>query len=189
MSSGRAWHSSIGYASSKDGESVWRKKQPVMFKECKYELRGLEDPRIVKIGKNFIMSYAAYDGQTPRLCVASSNDLLDWFKHGPVLKNWCFEKAGGEMIIFQKGKPVKKEQKFEWSKSGAIFPEKINGKYRMLFGEYRIWWAESDDLINWKAENKPFIFPRSENYFDNLYVETGPTPIKTKRGWLIFITA
>lgn len=185
MDSGRDWHSSIGYADSRDGETVRRFKAPVLAREHKYEFRGLEDPRLTKIGNTFYMAYAAYDGRTPRLCIATSRDLKTWTKHGPALDNWKFASAGGVKILFRDGRPVVMTEKLEWSKSGAIFPEKINGKYRMLFGEYRLWWAESNDLIHWQAENKPFLKPRAGKYFDNLYVETGPPPIKTEQGWLV----
>jgi predicted GH43/DUF377 family glycosyl hydrolase len=57
----------------------------------------------------------------------------------------------------------------------------------MLFNEFRIWLANSEDGINWNASPEPFLKPRKNtNLFDNIFVETGPPPIKTEKGWLVF---
>ncbi|MCK5211160.1 hypothetical protein KAJ89_00510 [Candidatus Parcubacteria bacterium] len=179
------WQSVIGYAVSSDGVNFKRQKTPLLVPSNKFEKRGLEDPRITKIDNTFYMAYAAYDGITPRLSIATSKNLRSWKKHGSALKNFRFEKAGGVFISWKKGKPYIKPQTREWSKSGAIFPGKINNTYWMLFGEYRIWMATSKDGIKWKACQKPFLAPRRSNFFDNTYVEAGPPPIKTNKGWLV----
>jgi len=55
----------------------------------------------------------------------------------------------------------------------------------MLFGEFDIWFAESDDGVKWIGDQTPFLKPREGDYFDNTYVEMGPPPIKTEKGWLV----
>jgi len=185
VGSGQNWKSSIGYAISSDGENFQRFNEPILTGESGYEKRGLEDPRITKIGDNFCMAYAAYDGITPRLCIATSTDLKSWIKNGPAFSGWKLEKAGGVHLNFVDGKPVSKPMPHEWSKSGGIFPEKINGKFMLLFGEYRVWFAESEDGLHWTGDNAPFLGPRPGNLFDNTFVEMGPPPIKTERGWLV----
>jgi len=180
------WKSSIGYASSDDGENFQKFNDPLLSGETEFEKRGLEDPRITKIDDIFYMSYAAYDGITPRLSIATSLDLKNWQKQDFAFSDWQFAQAGGIFTSFDDdNKPFVKPQSAEWSKSGAIFPEKINGKFLMLFGEHRIWFATSDDGIKWVGDQTPFLGPRSENYFDNTFVETGPPPIKTEKGWLV----
>ncbi len=180
------WHSTIGYAVSSDGENFLRFDKPILIGQGQSELIGLEDPRLTKINDTFYMVYAAYNGVTPRLSIAVSKDLKKWQKKGPIFKNWNFFKAGGIYTKFNfDGKPVIKQMKTEWSKSGGIFPEKIRGKFLMLFGEHRMWFAESKDGFKWQGKQKPFIEPRSGNYFDNVFVEMGPPPIKTKFGWLV----
>jgi predicted GH43/DUF377 family glycosyl hydrolase len=80
-----------------------------------------------------------------------------------------------------------KPEKDEWSKAGAIFPEKIGDKYLMLFNELYIWLAHSNDGIQWEVLPGPFLEPRKNtDLFDNILVEAGPPPIKTKKGWLVF---
>jgi beta-1,2-mannobiose phosphorylase / 1,2-beta-oligomannan phosphorylase len=182
---GDDWKSSIGYAVSDDGENFIRHECPLLTGENGLEKRGLEDPRLTKIGDTFYMVYAAFDGITPRLCIATSQNLINWQKHGPALTDWKFENAGGIFILFKNGQPVILPNPYEWSKSGGIFPEKIKGKFLMMFGEYRIWFAESDNGLNWTAENTPFISPRQGDYFDDTFVEMGPPPIKTDHGWLV----
>ncbi|MBU4217276.1 hypothetical protein L6270_02265 [Candidatus Parcubacteria bacterium] len=185
VGAGSDWNSAIGYAVSDDGENFQRFAESVLIGEGEAEKRGLEDPRITKIGDTFYMTYAAYDGKTPRLLVATSKDLKTWQKQGAVFADWNFAHAGGVYTYFVDGKPQTKEMSKEWSKSGAIFPEKINGKFLMLFGEHRIWFAESDDGLHWTGDEEPFLEPRTGDYFDNTFVEMGPPPIKTERGWLV----
>ncbi|MEI7498718.1 MAG: hypothetical protein WCK11_05590 [Candidatus Falkowbacteria bacterium] len=185
MGAGENWKSSIGYAVSDNGEDFHRFNEPALTGVDEYEMRGLEDPRITKIGDTYYMAYASFDGVTPRLSIAISKDLIHWDKKGPVFADWQFEQAGGVRIKFDDGKPTIKPKLTEWSKSGAIFPELINGKYVMMFGEYNIWFAESTDGINWIGDQTPFLNPRLGDYFDNTFVEMGPPPIKTEMGWLV----
>lgn len=183
---GDDWKSSIGHAISSDGETFERFSEPLLVGESETEHRGLEDPRITKIGDLFYMAYAAYDGITPRLCVATSKDLRNWKKSGPVFSDWNFDQAGGTRIKFdEQGKPFTKPRLTEWSKSGGIFPEKINGVFWMLFGEFNVWFATSDDGQKWTGDQEPFLRPRSGDFFDNTFVEMGPPPIKTEKGWLV----
>lgn len=193
VGSGRDSHSVIGYAVSEDGEHFTRFPRPILEPDPgnPAESRGYEDPRITKIDDTFYMAYAAYDGQVPRLHIATSKDLKHWKKHNAAFKNFNFTQMGGVFVGWKDGLPIEsKEPRFpkgdERTKSGAIFPEKINGKYWMLFNEFRIWLANSDDGINWSASPEPFLKPRKNtDLFDNVFVEMGPPPIKTEKGWLV----
>lgn len=186
---GQDWHSSIGYAFSLDGERFARFPEPILAREDKtLELRGLEDPRVVKIGDTYFMTYAAYDGTNVRLHVATSKDLATWEKHGDALPGFRFTRDGGSRMRFRDGAWTStKEPKGtdERAKSGAIFPEKIGGKYWMLFGEYQVWLASSADGIHWEHLPGPFLTARGEGFFDEEFVEAGPPPIRTEQGWLV----
>ncbi|MBN8578975.1 MAG: glycosidase [Cytophagales bacterium] len=175
--------SRIGVAISTDGIRFNRMHEPVLYpaedfmKVYEWE-GGLEDPRIVESDLGtYIMTYTAYDGSVARLCVASSTDLLNWTKHGLVLKN----------------NPA------DWSKSGAIVArqqgnrivaEKVNGRYWMYFGDTDLFMATSEDLINWQpmadeAGNlKPVLQPR-RGMFDSRLVESGPYALRTEHGILL----
>jgi predicted GH43/DUF377 family glycosyl hydrolase len=175
--------SNIGYATSQDGENFSRHKSPIISPEYKYERRGIEDPRIVKINKKFLLTYNAYDGQCAHLALATSTDLKNWTKRGLILPNWYLIKAKGFVVAWDMAQQNKIATK-KWHKAGGIFSEKINDKYWMLFGDRHLWLATSTDGIKWQAINKPFIRPRI-GFFDSAHVEMGPAPIKTDRGWLI----
>jgi len=194
VGSGADRHSVLGYAVSEDGEHFRRFSKPILDRDSnnQFEFRGLEDPRVTKIGDKFFMAYAAYDGKVPRLHVATSLDLKHWVRHPLAFENFRFTEMGGVYVRWKDGKPVesyKPRSSFsdDWSKAGAIFPEKIGGKYWMLFNEFRIWLANSDDGIKWNALSGPFLTPRKNtDLFDNVFVEMGPPPIKTEKGWLVF---
>lgn len=154
--------SRIGIAWSEDGVNFKKEDKPVLEPSEPYELPGgCEDPRVVKIEDTFYLTYTAYDGKTARLCMASSKDLYNWIKHGPL-----FPDLG-------------------WTKAGVIVPQKINGKYYMFFGEHGVWLASSPDLLNWELVQEDHILPLRQNMFENNVTECGPTPIITDKGILV----
>ncbi|WP_240924336.1 glycoside hydrolase family 130 protein [Thermococcus sp. 21S7] len=158
----------IGLALSEDGIRFIKHPEPVMEPEYGWESLGVEDPRIVRIGKTYYMTYTGYDGRTARLCIATSKNLLNWRKHGVVFEEFPFLKNG---------KP-------NWTKSGAILPEKMKsgpfgGHYIMYFGDSNIWLAYSRDLLHWEYEKEPVLRPRGH------LAEPGPAPILTEEGILL----
>lgn len=153
--------SRIGLATSTDGIHFDRQEDPLIEPTEPWELPGgMEDPRLVKIDSLFYLTYTAYDGETARLALATSPDLKSWKKHGLV-----FPDSG-------------------WTKSGAILPHMVNGKYWMYFGDTNIWAAHSENLIHWTAIEEPVLKPR-EGYFDSRLVEPGPQPLMTNQGILL----
>ena len=143
--------------------------KPVLVPTESYERMGVEDPRLVKIEGKYYLTYSAWDGKTARLCLATSSDLINWEKHGPLFPD--YGPTNG------------------WTKSGAILPERLKsgpykGKYIMYFGDTHIWMATSDDLIQWKAIETPVFSPR-EGKFDNVLVEPGPPAMRTDQGILL----
>ena len=152
--------SRIGLAYSIDGIHFTRRPKPVITPEFDYETPGgCEDPRIVKINDTYFLTYTAYDGKTARLALATSKNLINWEKKGIIIP-------------------------WQWTKAGAILPEKINDKYVMYFGDKNIWIAYSDDFVNWTVDEIPALEPR-EGYFDNRIVEPGPPPIIVDEGILL----
>lgn len=172
--------SRLGLAVSDDGLAFTKMKEPVFYPDNDslkiYEWEGgVEDPRIVESDEGtYIMTYTAYDGTVARLMLATSSDLRQWKKYGPVLQG---------------------RYKNAWSKSGAIVAAqqgsrivatKINGKYWMYFGDTDLFVATSDDLLHWiplESEGKlrSVLKPRS-GYFDSRLVESGPFALKTDKG-------
>lgn len=180
--------SRIGLAESTDGLTFTRRPEPVFYPDNdemkKYEWEGgCEDPRIVvdESGKYF-MTYTTYDGEIARLCVASSDDLLQWVKHGLAFENAYDEKY-----------------KDTWSKSGAIVTRlegdqfvatKINGVYWMYWGDTDIFMATSENLIDWKPLEQAngelsVAFGPRKGMFDSRLVEPGPPAMLTDKGILL----
>jgi len=180
---GQSFVSKIAYAHSNDGENFIKLDEVFLSPDNKKEKNGIEDARVVKINHKYYLTYTAYDGESARLYLASSDDLFTWEKHGAMLKNWNAKKAGQFLVKWDTAQNNKIAEK-EWSKAGGIFSEKFGEKYYMLFGDRNLYWAESKNLLKWKAELKPFLKPR-KGYFDSVHIEMGPPPIKTLSAWLV----
>lgn len=163
--------SRIGHAVSEDGTHFKIHPEPVFEPVENWEIKGCEDPRITKIDDHYVMAYTAYDGLIARVALTATTDFITWSPRTIALPDW------------REGRWVDPSQK-AWNKAVAIFPEKINGKYLLFFGDDNIWQASSDDLINWTPVIRPVLEPR-HGYFDSGYIEMGPPPILTKQGWLI----
>lgn len=174
--------SSLGYATSEDGVHFVRRPEPVMVSETPYEKGGgVEDPRLVTFGDTYYLTYTGYnnvdgvgaDKKDAQLCLATSKDLIHWQRQG---------------IVF----PAHKGRwNVKWTKSGAIVPEKLNGKYWMYFlGDARdkdaqMGVAYSEDLLHWtEALDHPVLISRP-GFFDSQVVEPGPAPVITSDGILL----
>src|ERR1700735_27396 len=108
--------SRLGYAESEDGLHFTRSSEPVFVPEKDYEKDGgVEDPRLVQFGDTYYLTYTGYNKKDAQLCLATSKDLIHWERKGVIMPadkgNW----------------------NVKWTKSGAIVPEKIDGKYWMYF--------------------------------------------------------
>ncbi len=163
------WISRILLATSSDGINFTIHPDPVIVPEHAWEKRGCEDPRMIYLNGKYWATYTANDGATARTAIASSADLYGWEKHS--------------LMFPQLAHPQRENLPGDWSKAAAIFPEKINGQYYLLFGDNHIWSASSDNLINWRPSSVPVLSAR-RGFFDSAYVEMGPPPIRTKNGWL-----
>ncbi|OYT61759.1 MAG: hypothetical protein B6U69_03020 [Thermofilum sp. ex4484_15] len=56
------------------------KREPVLLLEYEYEKYGCEDPRIVRLGSTYVLTYVGNDGKyySNHLCLATSKDLITW---------------------------------------------------------------------------------------------------------------
>ena len=184
--------SRIGLAVSEDGLHFERYPLPVFypehdaFTEIEWE-GGVEDPRIVEDEQGtYYMTYTAYDGEKTRLCIASSDDLIVWRKHGVV-----FDQVDEELektLSFKSGLIVTKLV------GDKLIATKINGKYWMYWNVGELYLATSDDLIHWEP-----VMKEDESYYapalqarpdklrvDNIMCEPGPAAILTDKGIVVF---
>lgn len=184
--------SRIGLATSVDGKEYIREEEPVFYptndnqKEFEWT-GGTEDPRIVETeAGTYVLTYTQWNREYPRLAVATSKDLRNWEKQGPVFREW---KDGKYHNTETKSGAIVTQLK-----DGKLVAAKINGKYWMYYGVPHIWLASSDDLITWEpVENYegnlvPVLNPRP-GYFDSWLVEAGPPPVLTKDGIVVLYNA
>ncbi len=164
--------SRIGLA-RKTADGSWEiREQPVLGPTEWYEsLGGLEDPRVVQIGDKYLLTYTGYryEDQTARLAWAVSDDLIHWEKKGLMLPKWRNPE----------------EEKPQWSKSGAIVPQKVNGEYLMYFGDKSMWLARSKDLEHWTVDPEPVVKARP-GFWDGIMVEPGSAWVDKKGIHLVY---
>ncbi len=163
--------SRLGYAESADGIHFSRRADPVLSPKEFYEKDGgVEDPRLVQFGDTYYLTYTGYNKKDAQLCLATSRDLIHWDRHGVILPAY------------------KGNWNVKWTKSGAIVPEKINGKYWMYFlgttadNKDQAGLASSSDLLHWNDATPAPVLPVRPGHFDSRVAEPGPPPILTPDG-------
>jgi predicted GH43/DUF377 family glycosyl hydrolase len=125
-----------------------------------HEAHGVMDARVTVIDETYYIVYLAHGEHGFRLGLASTKDFSSVERHGFI------------------SEPD--------TKAGALFPEKIKGRYARLERPaqgHSIWISYSDDLVFWGA-NEPVLSPR-HGFWDTSRVGTGPPPIKIPQGWLL----
>ena len=188
----------LGLATSKDGINFVRESdKPLISGDPNgLDAGGCEDPRLVKMGDYFYLTYASrpfppgqywredkeYFGFQPEFGpkvliynntlthLAISKDLRNWKKLGPIT-----------------------DAHFD-DRDVILFPEKINGKFYMLSrGMERcgegypnknpaIWLSSSDDLLEW---NNYSLLMKGETNWEDKKIGASTPPVKTKDGWLL----
>jgi predicted GH43/DUF377 family glycosyl hydrolase len=168
--------SRLGYATSADGVTFDRDREPVLSPEAEYERGGgVEDPRLVRIGDSYYLTYTAYNGKDAQLALATSPELRTWERIGVILPA-----NTGRWNV-------------HWTKSGAILPEPIAGKHWMFYmadakdqyDQTGIAYSTDPQLRTWTEALDHPVLPRRPHHFDSRVVEPGPPPILTKDGILL----
>jgi len=158
--------SSFVIARSKDGYKFSVDDKPCLTPEdhkefYKFVEWGIEDPRIVKNGNKYYLTYTGYSKYLPLVMLAETEDFQKFDILGPIAE--------------------------PSNKDCAIFPEKINGKYWKMdrpSNEERnyIWLSSSNDLIHW-GEFILLAEPEPGTWEANKIGGSTP-PVRTKDGWL-----
>jgi predicted GH43/DUF377 family glycosyl hydrolase len=157
----------LGLAESDDGYNFRVHEKPFMtpaangiFKE--YEEYGLEDPRIIFLEGEYLITYSAYSRHGVRIGLAKTRDFksIDRFS--------LITEADYRNVV--------------------IFPEKFKGLYARLdrphseISPWSIWISYSPDLRFW-GESRLVMKP-AQYHWDEMKIGPGAPPIKTSRGWL-----
>jgi predicted GH43/DUF377 family glycosyl hydrolase len=157
----------LGKAESDDGYRFTVDEDPFMvpaqdgnFKE--YETFGIEDPRIVYIDGEFLITYSAYSKHGVRIGLAKTKDFKT------VERFSLITEADYRNVV--------------------IFPEKFEGLYARLdrphseISPWAIWISYSPDLKYW-GESKIIMNPLPYHW-DEMKIGPGAPPVKTTLGWL-----
>ncbi|MDD5067454.1 MAG: glycoside hydrolase family 130 protein [bacterium] len=156
----------FGLAESDDGyhfkvfpEPVARRAEEGPFKM--YESKGIEDPRITKLGDTYYIFYSAYSNFGMRIGLMETKD-------------------------FRKFERIALTTTTDYRNS-VLFPEKIKGQYvrfeRPNVHPWGIWISYSSDLVYW-GNQKLLMTPYWRNIWEDHKVGAGAPPVKTKKGWL-----
>lgn len=153
----------IGHAKSSNGLDFIRDNNYVLGPVPDSQLsRGCEDPRVMKVEDTYYMLYTGFGARYPgdfKICMASSDDLINWKDHGIVLH--------------------------ESNKDSALFPDKIDGKYVLLHRRSpNIWVSYSDDLVNWD-NHQVLAKVNKKNDWESCKIGIAGPPFKTEKGYVL----
>ena len=177
--------SRIGLAESRDGIKMKRTGKPVLFpgEDGQQEFEwtgGCEDPRVaVTEDGTYLMLYTQWNKKTPRLGAATSKDLVNWKKHGPIFQDAYDGKFHN---IASKSASI-----LTSVKNDKLVITKHKGKYWMYWGERHVYAATSENLVDWtpvlneQGKLLELVSPRN-GYFDSDLTECGPPAVLTSKG-------
>lgn len=157
----------LGLAESNDGFNFKVHEKPFMEPAktgefAEYEEYGVEDPRIIFMEGEYLITYSAYSRHGVRIGLAKTKDFKS------VERFSLITEADYRNVV--------------------IFPEKFNGLYVRLdrphseISPWSIWISYSPDLIYW-GKSKLIMKPL-QYHWDEMKIGPGAPPIKTDRGWL-----
>ena len=157
----------LGKAISNDGYSFIVDEKPFMvpatkgiFKE--YEAFGVEDPRIVCIDGEYLITYSAYSKHGVRIGLAKTKDF------STIERFSLITEADYRNVV--------------------IFPEKFKGLYARLdrphseISPWSVWISYSPDLKYWGEST--LIMKPMQYHWDEMKIGPGAPSVKTSRGWI-----
>ena len=162
-------HSHLHVARSADGIGDWRIEQEALLTPNRdaewYDNWGCEDPRITYVAEReeYVIAYVGWSRLGAGVCLATTRDFRSVKRLGMVIH--------------------------PYNKDAALFPRKIDGKYRMLHRPTagpleNIWVSESEDLIYW-GNPLCVLEERDSPGWDSGKVGAGPPPLETNHGWFL----
>lgn len=191
----------IGLATSKDGFHFERvSDKPVLSPSPdSFDSGCVEDPRIVKFGDTFYVTYAyrpfppgrywENDHQIPRE-IGTDDYAPVGLRENKTNTGLAISK---DLRRFKKLGRITRHDLDD--RDVILFPEKINGQYVLLHRpmewvgkEYgcdvpSIWISFSDDVMVWSSSQ--LLLTRQEEW-ESLKIGGSTPPLKTEAGWLVF---
>lgn len=192
---------SLGIATSKDGIHFTRaSNKPVLEGDPKGEdTAGPEDPRIVKMGDAYFLTYAARGYYAGRYWLTfedrfGPNSGCPYEKAPDVGPSFLTNRSTVSYLAYSR-------DLYNWKRLGritdsrfdnrdvVIFPEKIKGKFYKIERPYcdgpnpSIWISSSNDLMEW--ETPSLLYKVGQEEWETERIGAGCPPLKTEKGWLL----
>jgi len=160
--------SHLAVATSADGLTDWvvdldRAMVPDLSSHA--ERFGIEDPRITRIGEQYIIVYTGYSGDGALVALASTSDFRSYERRGVVM-------------------PPE-------DKDAALFPCRFDGRFALLHrpvsatpSAAHIWLSWSPDLRHW-GDHAILLRAREGAWWDAHKIGLCAPPLATAQGWLL----
>ncbi len=161
--------SHFGVARSADGVNDWvieteRAMLPEVARDS--EQFGIEDPRITRIGEDYMIVYTGYSSDGPLVALATTRDFRSYER---------------QSVLF----PPE-------DKDAALFPRRFDGRFAALHRPVsitpnhaaHIWISRSPDLRHW-GDHKILLRAREGSWWDAHKVGLCAPPLLTEQGWLL----
>lgn len=161
---GVLYRTSIGLAVSENGVDIaHRAERPFLDKSGEekvvIEPWGVEDARITRIGDTYYIVYVVASPEWERLALATTKDFRSVEKHGLLI---------GEVL----------------QRSGALFPEKIGGRYVLMHRPLpNIWISESDDLETF--DRSRMVLTDRDLPWCEIRLGVAAPPIRLRNAWAL----
>lgn len=175
--------SRIGYASSSDGFQFDRRHNIAIHPTEDYEKNGMEDPRITQIDGKIFVTYVVlseYVKNHPKIfsALAVTKNYDEFDKLGIITKDFDNNK---DVIFF----PDKFKVNSDFSNNSSFLilhrPTSLSNPDYQL-SRPSIWLSISDSE---STLTNSMLLLKPEQDWENLKIGAGPSPIKTKKGWLL----
>ncbi len=160
----------IGLATSTDGVHWTKHPQPVLYPSMELDRYGCEDPRVVKIGAEYFLTYTG---------------VSDW-KRGGYFRSHVVMATSRDLVHYRKLPITWRDLPFHWQglnlKAATLLPFKVRGQWMMFFTvvwdhwQSAIGYAVSDDGQHWSVPSPDFLLTPRKGYFDARVVEVGSVP-------------
>ena len=164
----RSGLSHLAVATSPNGRSNWtidhhRRFEPRI--DTFEEQWGIEDPRITRVGDDYMIVYTGYSAGGPLVCLATTRDFRTYERHGVLMS--------------------------PEDKDAALFPVQFGGRWALIHRPVpradlgaHVWLSWSPDLRHW-GDGSVLLEARRGGWWDANKVGLGPPPLLTSDGWLI----
>jgi len=190
----------LGLAESRDGLHFTKVGKTPVFgpSEDGFDAGCIEDPRIIKFGDTYFVTYAARMFPPGRYWQPDYNLT----GHNPPMPPEAPIAVRGNLT--RSGLAATKDFK-KWHRLGPItsanidnrdviiFPEQVNGQFVMLHRPYAwtgpaygcekpsIWMSFSDDMLCWKEDH---LLAQPHFWWESRKIGGSTPPLRTKKGWL-----